>query len=242
VKVSVIVPTYNERETVPVLLRRLAAAVGQPRWEAEAVVVDDSSPDGTGKVAAEVGAELRDVLPVIVLSRPGKAGLASAVLDGVQRGRGDVVAVMDSDLSHPPEVVPTLLTAIDGGADLAIGSRYVPGGGITRWSVSRRVLSWGATRLARALLGVTVRDPMSGLFACRRGLFDGIEFEGLGYKLLLEILASGRARRVEEVPYRFEERAGGESKLDRGEVLNYVRLLARLRQRRRIRARADAAR
>lgn len=241
-RVSVIVPTYNERKTVPVLLRRLAAAVGRPRWESEAVVVDDSSPDGTGKVAAEVGAELRDVLPVVVLTRPGKAGLASAVLEGVQRGRGDVVAVMDSDLSHPPEVVPALLAAIDGGADLAIGSRYVRGGGITRWSVSRRVLSWGATRLARVLLGVTVRDPMSGLFACRRRLFDGVQFEGLGYKLLLEILTSGRAHRVAEIPYRFEERAGGESKLDRGEVLNYVRLLTRLRQRRQVRAREEVKR
>jgi dolichol-phosphate mannosyltransferase len=236
VRVSVIIPTYNERDTVEDLLRRLAAAVGAPHWDAEAVVVDDSSPDGTGEVAAAVGAGLRDVLPVVVVTRPGKAGLASAVLDGVRRATGDVVVVMDSDLSHPPEVVPALLAAVSGGAELAIGSRYMAGGGIARWSMSRRVLSWGATRLSQLLLGVRVRDPMSGLFACLRRLFDGIEFEGLGYKLLLEILASGRASRIVEVPYRFEERAGGESKLDRGEIVNYVRLLARLRRRRRIRA------
>jgi len=241
VRVSVIVPTYNERETVPVLLRRLAQVVGVPHWQSEAVVVDDSSPDGTGEVATGVGAELRDVFPVVVLTRPRKAGLSSAVLDGVRRGRGDIVVVMDSDLSHPPEVVPALLAPIAAGADLAIGSRYLPGGGIVRWPASRRILSWGATRLARIVLGVKARDPMSGFFACRRTLFEGVEFEGLGYKLLLEILASGRARRVEEIPYWFEERAGGESKLDRGEVANYVRLLGRLRARRRNRDRQRAA-
>jgi len=232
VRVSIVVPTYNERETIPVLLRRLGQAVGAPRWDVEAVVVDDSSPDGTAAAAAAVGAELGRVLPVVVVSRPGKAGLASAVLDGVRRGRGDVIVVMDSDLSHPPEMVPALLAPVADGADLAIGSRYLRGGSIARWSVSRRILSWGATRLARAVLGVRVCDPMSGFFACRRAMFDGVEFEGLGYKLLLEILSAGRARRIAEIPYRFEERAGGTSKLDRGEVANYVRLVGRLRARR----------
>jgi dolichol-phosphate mannosyltransferase len=232
VRVSIVVPTYNERETIPVLLRRLGQAVGAPGWDVEAVVVDDSSPDGTAAAAAAAGAELGRVLPVVVVSRPGKAGLASAVLDGVRRGRGDVIVVMDSDLSHPPEMVPALLGPVADGADLAIGSRYLRGGGIARWSVSRRILSWGATRLARAVLGVRVRDPMSGFFACRRAMFDEVEFEGIGYKLLLEILSAGRARRIVEIPYRFEERAGGTSKLDRGEVANYVRLVGRLRARR----------
>jgi len=240
--VSVIVPTYSERDTLPLLLRRLSAVVGRPHAEAEVVVVDDSSPDGTGAVAAAVGADLRDVLPVVVLSRPGKAGLSSAVLTGVRQAHGDVLVIMDSDLSHPPEVVPALLGAIAGGADLAVGSRYLPGGGITRWPVWRRVLSWGATRLAHAALGVSVHDPMSGFFACRRSVFEGVEFEGLGYKLLLEVVASGRAARIQEVPYRFEERAGGSSKLGSGEIMNYVRLLGRLRRRRRVRGREAARR
>jgi dolichol-phosphate mannosyltransferase len=148
-----------------------------------------------------------------------------------------VLVIMDSDLSHPPEVIPALLAAVAGGAEIAVGSRYVPGGGIGRWPTWRRVVSWGATRLAGLVLGVTVRDPMSGFFACRRSVFEGAEFEGLGYKLLLELIASGRAWRIEEVPYRFEERAGGSSKLGSGEIVNYVRLLGRLRARRREAAR-----
>jgi len=241
VRVSVIVPTYNERDTLPVLLRRLGAVIGRPRFDAEAVVVDDSSPDGTGEVAAAMGVELRDVLPVVVLTRPGKAGLASAVLDGSRRARGDVLLIMDSDLSHPPEVVPALLAAIAGGADIAVGSRHVPGGSIARWPAWRRALSWGATRLARTLLGIQVRDPMSGLFACRRALFDDVGFEGIGYKLLLELLVAHRGARIEEIPYRFEERAGGSSKLGGGEIVNYVRLLGRLWGRRRARGQEGAA-
>jgi len=241
-RVSVVVPTYNERDTLPLLLRRLAAVIGRPRFDAEAVVVDDSSPDGTGEVAAAAGVELRDVLPVVVLTRPGKAGLASAVLEGSRRARGDVLVIMDSDLSHPPEVVPALLAAVAGGADIAVGSRYIPGGGIARWPGWRRALSWGATRLARTLLGIRVRDPMSGFFACRRPLFEGVEFEGLGYKLLLELLAAHRAARIEEVPYRFDERAGGSSKLGSGEIVNYVRLLGRLWSRRRAQRQEGAVR
>jgi dolichol-phosphate mannosyltransferase len=241
-RVSVVVPTYNERDTLPLLLRRLGVVIGRPQFDAEAVVVDDSSPDGTGEVAAALGVELRDVLPVVVLTRPGKAGLASAVIDGSRRARGDVLVIMDSDLSHPPEVVPALLGAIAGGADIAVGSRHIPGGSIASMPPERRALSWGATRLARVLLGIQVRDPMSGLFACRRSLFEGVAFEGIGYKLLLELLVACRGARIVEIPYRFEERAAGTSKLGGGEILNYVRLLGRLWSRRRAGRQEDAAR
>ncbi len=227
-RVSVILPTYNERETLPVLLRRLAGIVRDARLDCEAVVVDDASPDGTGDMAARAGAELRDVLPVLVVSRPCKAGLASAVLEGVRHGRGDVIAVMDGDLSHPPEIVPRLVEAVARGADVAVGSRYAPGGGITGWPVERHVISRGATWLARMLVGPRVADPVSGFFAARREVFEQVRFEGLGYKLLLEILASGSASRVEEVPYVFTERVRGRSKLGAGEILNYARLVVRL--------------
>ena len=227
-RTTIVLPTYNERETLPVLLGWLGEIAGEANFECEAIVVDDSSPDGTAEVAARLAPDLRGVLPVTILRRPAKAGLASAVLEGVRRGRGDVIVVMDSDLSHPADVVPRLLGAVAGGADIAVGSRYAAGGGIARWPVWRRVLSGGATLLARVLLGVRVRDPMSGFFAARRGLFEQIRFEGLGYKLLLELLASADGARVEEVPYLFTERAGGRSKLGGGEMLNYLRLLGRL--------------
>ena len=227
-RTTIVLPTYNERETLPILLGWLGEIAGEARLECEAIVVDDSSPDGTAEVAARLAPDLRGALPVTILRRPGKAGLASAVLYGVRCGRGDVIVVMDSDLSHPPDVVPRLLSAVAGGADVAVGSRYAAGGGIARWPVWRRALSRGATLLARALLGVRVRDPMSGFFAARRGLCERVRFEGLGYKLLLELLASAHGARIEEVPYLFTERAGGRSKLGGGEILNYLRLLGRL--------------
>ncbi len=241
-RMTVVVPTYNERDTVPLLLRRLAAVVERSGLDGEAVVVDDASPDGTGDVAARVALELRDIMPIVVAGRPGKAGLTSAVLEGVRRGRGDVVVVMDGDLSHPPEVVPDLLGAVAAGADVAVGSRYVAGGGVAGWPVHRRVLSWGAAHLARLLLGLRVRDPVSGFFAARRRIFEAVRFEGRGYKLLVEILASGRAGRIAEVPYRFTERAHGRSKLGAGEIAEYVRLLRRLRRSQITRHRRDADR
>lgn len=227
VHATIVLPTYNERETLPTLLGRLGEIAARARLDCEAVVVDDSSPDGTADAAARAAAALDGTLPVTILTRPAKSGLASAVLDGVRRSRGDVIVVMDSDLSHPVDVVPRLLEAVDAGADVAVGSRYAAGGGITRWPLGRRALSFGATLLARVLLGVRVHDPMSGFFAARRDLFARTRFEGLGYKLLLELLASGPSR-VVEVPYLFAERAGGRSKLGGGEILTYLRLLGRL--------------
>lgn len=230
-RASIVLPTYNERETLPALLHRLAEVASRAHLDCEAVVVDDASPDGTREVAARVGAELRGALPVIVVSRPGKAGLTSAVVDGVRHGRGDVIVVMDSDLSHPPEIVSRLVRAVQSGADVAVGSRYAAGGGIVRWPLERRVISWGATWLAHALVGIRIADPVSGFFAVRRSVFEQVRFEGLGYKLLLEILASGVGR-VDEVPYVFTERARGHSKLGAGEILNYGRLIVRLWRRR----------
>lgn len=229
---TVVVPTYNERETLPALLRALATACGGTPGTCEVLVIDDSSPDGTGQVAAGVAAELHRVLPIIILTRPGKSGLASAVLEGVRRARGHLIVVMDSDLSHPPAVVPALLHALAAGADIAVGSRYVAGGGVRRWPWRRRVMSRGATWMARVLLGVRAADPMSGFFAARRPLFEDPPPSGLGYKILLELLVLHPRAAVVEVPYVFTERAGGRSKLDAREVANYLRLLGRLRTRR----------
>lgn len=229
---TIVVPTYNECLTLPGLLRGLAAAVREGPGSCEVLVIDDSSPDGTGQVAAGLAAELHGVLPVVLITRPGKSGLASAVLEGVRRARGHVIVVMDSDLSHPPETVPALLRAVAGGADVAIGSRYVRGGGVRRWPWRRRVMSRTATWMARVFLGVRVADPMSGFFAARRRLFEDTPVLGVGFKILLELLALHPSVAVLEVPYIFTERAGGRSKLDRREVANYLRLLVRLRARR----------
>jgi dolichol-phosphate mannosyltransferase len=225
---SVIVPTYNERDSLPILLERLAR-VG-PGVVLEVVVVDDGSPDGTGALAEEFART--SPVPVHVVHRPAKAGLASAVVAGAAVARGATVTVMDADLSHPPELLPDLAAAAAGGADIVVASRYVPGGGIEAWPLPRRIVSRVATALARVGLGLRVRDPLSGYFTVRPVMLKGEAYRQLGYKLLMEILAIHPGARVVEIPYRFVDRGRGASKLSSGEIVNFLRLLIDLRLRR----------
>jgi len=224
-RLSVIVPTYNERDSLPHLLARLRAV--QEQVGLEVVVVDDASPDGTGELAD--GFARDGTLPVVVVHRGGKGGLASAAIDGARASHGEFVSVMDADLSHPPELLPDLARALAQGADVAVASRYIPGGGIEDWPMPRRAASRTATWLARAVLGLRVRDPLSGYFAARRELLTHGPYMGIGYKLLVEVLATHPRARVVEVPYRFIDRTHGTSKLSGGEVLDYLRLLLILR-------------
>lgn len=224
---SVVIPTYNERDALPLLVARMAE-VGRG-LSLELVIVDDASPDGTGAVADD--AAKSSVVPITVVHRPGKGGLASAVLEGAAAAQAPVVTVMDADLSHPPELLHALWQAIQGGADIAVASRYVPGGGVERWPLLRRLVSRVATFAARGGLGLHVRDPLSGFFAVRRDLLTGYQYEGLGYKLLVEILATHPGRPVAEIPYRFVDRQRGKSKLGVGEIFAFLRLLWYLRGR-----------
>jgi dolichol-phosphate mannosyltransferase len=212
--ISVIVPTYNEAGSLPLLVARLAPAMRAREWEL--VVVDDGSPDGTAAIAERLSADH----PIRVLRRAGKAGLASAVIAGFAEARGDVLLVMDADLSHPPEVVPQLLDAIDGGADLAVGSRYVKGGATMDWPVRRRIVSRVACLMGNVL--VPVRDATSGFFAVRRAAIEGVHLNAIGFKIGLEVIARARAARIVEVPYTFRDREHGASKFGRREVGQYV--------------------
>ncbi|MEK6620194.1 MAG: polyprenol monophosphomannose synthase [Chloroflexota bacterium] len=212
--ISVVVPTYNEAATVPQLAARLAAALPGRQWEL--VVVDDGSPDGT----ADVAERLAPRLPLRVVRRPGKLGLASAVIDGFRAARGDLLVVMDADLSHPPEVVPALVDAVVAGADLAVGSRYVAGGGTVDWPLRRRVVSRVACLMGNAL--VPVRDATSGFFALRRDVIEGVRLDPIGFKIGFEVIARGKYRRVVEVPYTFRDREHGRSKFGTREIGNYL--------------------
>jgi dolichol-phosphate mannosyltransferase len=212
--ISVVVPTYNEAGSIPKLAERLHAALNGRDWEL--VVVDDGSPDGT----ADIAAALAPRIPVTVLRRAGKAGLASAVAAGFAAAKGDMLVVMDADLSHPPEVVPALVAAIDGGADLAVGSRYVKGGGVMDWPLKRRVVSRIACLMGNAL--VPVRDATSGFFALRRSVIEGVALNPIGFKIGFEVIARGRYKKVVEVPYTFRDRELGASKFGRREIMQYV--------------------
>jgi dolichol-phosphate mannosyltransferase len=226
--ISVVIPTYNEAGAIEQTLRRSAAALQAAGEDFELIVVDDASADGT----AEIAEKLTGVLPLRVLCRPGRLGLATAVIEGWQMACGDLLAVMDADLQHPPEVLRPLAEALrDPATDVALASRYIAGGGTRRWSWIRRFMSWGATHLASTVLPLTlagVTDPMSGMFALRASVLEGVKLNPLGYKILLEVLAKGKYRKFVEVPYVFEERGHGSSKLGPRQYVEYVGHLARL--------------
>lgn len=219
--ISIIVPTLNEARSIAALAEGVAAALG--REDYEMIVVDDDSPDLTWKIAGD----LPDRCRVKVLRRVGKTGLASAVVDGFNAASGDIIGVMDADLSHPPAALPALLDAIrTGGADLAIASRLVPGGGTEGWPRTRKLTSRVATALARPL--TRVRDPLSGCFFFRREVIEGVGLRPRGYKIGLEILVRGNARRIVEVPILFRDRTVGMSKLSMKQNLEYLVQLAEL--------------
>jgi len=207
------VPTYNEAATLPTLASRLATALNGRPWEL--VVVDDGSPDGTAGIAEG----LAPALPVRVVRRSGKLGLASAVMDGFAAAHGDTLVVMDADLSHPPEIVPRLVDALKDGAELAVGSRYVAGGGTVDWPLRRRIASRVACLMGNAL--VPVRDATSGFFALRRSVIDGVRLDAIGFKIGFEVIARGRYTRCVEVPYTFRDREAGTSKFGSREILSY---------------------
>lgn len=221
-RITVVLPTYNERENLAPLAQRLFTALDP--LETELLVVDDDSPDGTAAAAAGLAA----THPVRCLVRRGERGLATAVIAGLRAARGELLVVMDADLSHPPEAIPALLAALnDPAVSMAIGSRFVGGGRVDlHWPWYRRLNSLVARLLARPL--TPVRDMMSGFFAVRR---RELRLEGLapvGYKIALELIVRHRWTRVVEVPITFSERAAGRSKLNVGEQLRYLRHLARL--------------
>jgi len=216
-KLSIIVPTYNERENITPLIEKIGEILGQDDYEI--LVVDDNSPDGTAGVAESLSKDY----PVRIIHRPGKSGLASAVVEGIGKAEGDIVGVIDADLQHPPELVAQLGGAIVEGNDIAIASRYVQGGGIENWSLLRRIASRGANVLARPL--TKVHDPMSGYFFLNKEVVMGIDFKPAGFKILLEILVKGTYEGIKEIPYTFRERGRGKSKLGLMEYTRYLRLL-----------------
>ncbi len=218
--ISVIIPTYNERDNLEELIRRIDEALAGAEYEV--IVVDDNSPDGT----AEVAKALSSSYPVRVKVRPGKMGLSSAVVEGLELARGDVIAVMDADLQHPPELLPELYRRIEKGCDIAIASRYVEGGSVAGWGLVRRVISRGSILLARVLLPRVrgVRDPSSGFFMFRRSVLEGVtdRLDPKGFKILLEILVKGKYSKVCEVPYTFGLRRRGSSKLGGRVIASYL--------------------
>jgi dolichol-phosphate mannosyltransferase len=233
-RVLVIIPTYNERDNLPVLVRQVMAHEGF-----RVMVVDDQSPDGTGAVADALAREFPG--RVDVLHRTGKRGLGRSYIEAMAisaKGDADLVCQMDADLSHDPQYLPAMVEAARGGADLVIGSRYLQGVSVVNWPLHRLILSTLANRYIRAVTGLPVRDCTSGFRCWRREAIARIPLDRIvsdGYAFLVEMLyeAHRRGCRIGEVPIIFVERRVGQSKLDTGVLLESMFTPWRVRLRRR---------
>lgn len=221
--VSVVVPTYKERENLPPLVARLQALRDRYDLQLEVLIMDDDSQDGTEEWVAQ---HAPDWLKLIV--RKENRGLSPAVIDGLRQARHPVLVVMDADLSHPPEKIPAMILALESGQQFVLGSRYVPGGSTDDdWGFFRWLNSQVATLLARPF--TDVKDPMSGFFAVRKAHFEAAKgLNPVGYKVALELIVKCGLDNVGEVPIHFTDRVLGESKLTLKEQLNYLRHLRRL--------------
>ena len=223
-RATVCLPTYDERANIEPMLRALQEVL---RDDDRVLVIDDNSPDGTGRAADELAAELGFVS---VLHRPRKEGLGPAYLDGFRRALDDgaeLVLEMDCDFSHDPADVPRLIAAVEDGADLAIGSRYVPGGGVGNWGLVRRAISRGGSLYTELFLRMGVKDPTGGFKCFRRRVLETLDLDAItskGYAFQIE--TTYRAKRagfsVAEVPITFDDRTHGQSKMSRRIVLEAI--------------------
>ncbi|MGE0790945.1 MAG: polyprenol monophosphomannose synthase [Sandaracinaceae bacterium] len=229
-RLLVVTPTYNERDN----LETFIAKVHDAAPEAHVLVVDDASPDGTGKIADRLAG--RDER-VRVLHRSGKLGIGSAYLDGFRVGLADgydILVQMDTDLSHDPRYLKDFLRAIDDGADVVLGSRNISGGGVEGWGPGRHLLSKGGSLYSRTILGLPIRDLTGGFKAWRREVLEAIDLgsvrsEGYSFQIEMTWRALGEGFRVVEVPIVFVDRRAGKSKMSRAIFLEAVVMVWKLR-------------
>jgi len=197
---------------------------------AEIIVVDDNSPDGTSKTVEEYAKNSENQgYSIQIIRRENKKGLSSAIVTGIERAKGDAVVVMDSDLSHPPQTIPQMVEELQNSdCDIVVASRYVKGGSVSGWPFKRKLISKGATKIAQHGLGIKIKDPMSGFFAFKRHIVNNIKFDAIGYKILLEILVKARGAKVKEIPYNFIDRTTGSSKMDFSVGVGYLKSVWKL--------------
>ncbi len=214
-QVSIIIPTLNEEENIRELIPSVFKACSD--MEVEVIVVDDGSIDGTAGVIEELSSQYQ----LELIKRAGKRGISSAVIEGFNASKGQVLGVMDADMSHPPGKIPQLVWPISKGeAEMTVATRYGPGGGIRGWPDERLLISRSATALARPLTNIS--DPMSGFFFIRRDLLEGVALSNRGWKICLDILVRAGPEKVEEVSYVFRDRLGGSSKMGASIILDYL--------------------
>jgi len=229
-QVSIIIPTYNESQNIIQILKSIKDNLPK-NFITQAIVVDDNSPDGTGKVVDDYLKNLKKITnyTIEIIHRKTKAGLGSAILKGIQQAKGDMIVVMDSDFSHPPQIIPKLIESIKKyQCDIAVASRYINGGKIQGWSLKRKIMSKFATLIAKKGLGIDTKDPMSGFFAFKRNIIKELNIDAIGYKFLLEILVKTKGVNIKEIPYTFQDRELGNSKLGIKTIIDYYKSVWKL--------------
>jgi len=226
-KFALVIPTLCEAENIGGLLDSVRAVLDPLKIPYEILVVDDDSSDGTGELVSMISQQDPRVR---LLVRKGERGLSGAILHGWQNTDAGILGVMDADLQHPPELLPQLLAAIQGGQDMVIGSRYTLGGGVGGWNPVRKLLSSAAVWVTWPIQRRQIRakDPMSGYFMLRRNCLEQIPFQRTGFKLLLEILVRGHIKTLAEIPFAFGSRFRGASKANFRVAWDYGLLLMRL--------------
>jgi dolichol-phosphate mannosyltransferase len=212
------------------MLDAIAPAV-PPKINTEVLVIDDDSPDGTSKIVDSYIQKSKGTVSFRIYTRKGKRGLSSAVIDGIGLARGKFVLIMDSDFSHPPQMILTMYDElVNNNLDIVIGSRYVEGGKYEGWPLTRKLISKIGNGLARLLLGLEIKDSMTGLFALKQDLIKNLSFEAIGYKILLEILVKTKGAKVKEVPFVCVNRQEGSSKFSFSTINDYFKLVKILRK------------
>src|SRR5215469_249272 len=226
-KIALVIPTLREVESLGLLLDRALHALASTGASFEIVVVDDDSQDGTEEL---VKAYAREDERIRLVVRKGERGLSGAILHGWQHTDAEILAVMDADMQHPPQMLPELIQAMQQGNDLVVGSRYACGGRLGDWNPARKFFSAAAVWVTLPIQRPSLRvcDPMSGFFMVRRRCIQSLMFQSTGFKLLLEILVRGHLNSVCEVPFSFGLRAAGKSKASFKVAWDYLQLLIRL--------------
>jgi len=217
---SLIIPTYNEKENIQDILELIYSEFKKSKIKGEVIIVDDNSLDKTGEIVESLKKQYSSLQ---IIHRTGKLGLSSAVLEGFKIAKSDILGVMDADLSHPPEKIKNLYQAIKNGADLAIGSRYIKEGKIEGWGLKRKLMSKFATLLS--LPFTNVKDPMTGFFLVKKECIQDKQLNPKGFKILLEIILKGDCKIIKEIPITFTNRTKGKSKAGISEIFYYIKNL-----------------
>ena len=197
----------------------------------QTIVIDDNSPDGTGILVEQYIKNFKKIADytIDIIHRKTKSGLASAILNGIQNAKGETIVVMDTDFSHPPQIIPKLIESIKKyQCDIVVASRYIKGGKIQDWSLKRKLISKFATLIAKKGLGIDTKDPMSGFFAFKRNILKELNIDAIGYKFLLEMLVKTKGVNIKEIPYTFQNREFGSSKLSIKTIFDYYRSVWKL--------------